>query len=62
MTYGIIGLIQVDMGLVTYLLIMVENGFLPLPVFSLRKSWESKNINNLQNSYGQEWVRIAPFI
>ncbi|CAF4357841.1 unnamed protein product, partial [Rotaria sordida] len=31
---------------------MIENGFSPSHLFDLRKSWESKDVNN---SYGQEW-------
>jgi hypothetical protein len=61
-TYGLIGIIQVVAGLFAYFLIMTENGFLPSCLFDLKKSWESKDVNNLQNSYGQEWVRISPFI
>jgi sodium/potassium-transporting ATPase subunit alpha len=61
MAYIQIGMIQVAVGFVTYFMIMAKNGFLPYLV-DLRKSWESKDANNLQNSYGQEWVRIFPFI
>jgi hypothetical protein len=36
---------------------MAENGFLPSRLLGLRKSWESRDINDLEDSYGQEWVR-----
>ncbi|CAF1374203.1 unnamed protein product, partial [Adineta steineri] len=56
MTYGPIGFIQAAAGLTTYFMIMAENGFLPLRLFGLRKSWESKYINDLQDSYNREWT------
>ena len=62
MTHGPIGFIQAAAGLMTYFVIMAENGFLPSRLFGLRKSWESKYINNLQDSYDREWVRISSFI
>jgi sodium/potassium-transporting ATPase subunit alpha len=56
MAYGQIGVIQASAGFFTYLVLMAENGFLPSRLLGLRKSWESKHINDLQDSYGQEWV------
>lgn len=55
MAYGQIGPIQAGAGFFTYLVIMAENGFLPSRLLGLRKSWESKYINDLEDSYGQEW-------
>ncbi|CAF5067526.1 unnamed protein product [Rotaria sp. Silwood1] len=55
-THGQIGFIQAAAGFFTYFVIMAENGFLPSRLFGLRKSWESKGINDLQDSYGQEWT------
>ena len=59
MAYGQIGMIQASAGFFTYLYIMAENGFLPSRLIGLRKSWESKAVNDLEDSYGQEWVRIC---
>ncbi|CAF0994969.1 unnamed protein product, partial [Didymodactylos carnosus] len=56
MAYGQIGPIQASAGFFTYLVIMAENGFLPSRLLGLRKSWEAKHINDLQDSYGQEWT------
>ena len=56
MAYGQIGPIQAGAGFFTYLVIMAENGFFPSRLLGLRQSWESKNVNDLQDSYGQEWV------
>lgn len=57
MAYGQIGMIQAAAGFFVYFVIMAENGFLPLHLFGLRKQWDSKAINDLTDSYGQEWVR-----
>ncbi|CAF1336408.1 unnamed protein product [Rotaria sordida] len=56
MTHGPIGFIQAAAGLFTYFSIMAENGFLPSRLFGLRKSWESKYVNDLQDSYNREWT------
>ena len=56
MAYGQIGMIQASAGFFTYFVIMAENGFLPKDLFGLRESWDSKAINDLQDSYGKEWV------
>jgi sodium/potassium-transporting ATPase subunit alpha len=56
MAYGQIGPIQATAGFFTYLVIMAENGFLPSRLLGLRKSWESKYVNDIEDSYGQEWV------
>ncbi len=62
MAYGQIGFIQSCAGFFTYVVVMAENGFLPSRLLNLRKSWESKHVNDLEDSYGQEWVRISLLI
>ena len=57
--YGQIGFIQAAAGFFTYFVIMAENGFLPGRLFNLRGPWDSKLINNLEDSYGQEWTYEA---
>ena len=37
-------------------MILAENGFLPADLFGLRRSWDSRAINDLTDSYGQEWT------
>lgn len=59
MAYGQIGMIQTAAGFFTYFVIMAENGFLPLKLIGLRERWESKFVNDLTDSYGQEWVSEA---
>jgi len=56
MAYGQIGMIQALAGFFTYFVIMAENGFLPHYLFGLREQWDSKAINDLTDSYGQEWT------
>ena len=56
MAYGQIGMIQAAAGFFVYFVIMAENGFLPLKLFGIRKMWDSKAVNDLTDSYGQEWV------
>ncbi|CAL4121301.1 unnamed protein product, partial [Meganyctiphanes norvegica] len=51
-----IGMIQVLTGIVTYFLVMAENGFLPSDLFGIRERWDSNFVNNLEDSYGQEWT------
>lgn len=57
MAYGQIGMIQAAAGFFVYFVIMAENGFLPMKLFGIRKQWDSKAVNDLTDSYGQEWVR-----
>lgn len=56
MAYGQIGMIQAAAGFFVYFVIMAENGFLPMDLFGIRKMWDSKAVNDLTDSYGQEWV------
>ena len=49
-------MIQAAAGFFVYFVILAENGFLPPDVFGLRKHWDSKAVNDLQDSYGQEWT------
>jgi len=54
--YGMIGMIQASAGFFVYFVIMGENGFRPDRLLGLRKEWDSKAINDLKDSYGQEWT------
>jgi sodium/potassium-transporting ATPase subunit alpha len=54
--YGQIGMIQAAAGFFSYFIIMAENGFLPTKLFGIRKQWDSKGVNDLEDSYGQEWT------
>merc|ERR1712072_991004 len=36
--------------------ILCENGFWPSHLLGLRRSWDSSAVNDLTDSYGQEWT------
>ncbi len=50
------GLIQAAAGIFTYITIMAENGFWPSRLIALRTHWDSRAINDLTDSYDQEWT------
>ncbi|CAG0901454.1 unnamed protein product [Cyprideis torosa] len=54
--YGQIGMIQAAAGFFTYFVILGENGFRPKRLLGIRKYWDSQAINDLEDSYGQEWT------
>ena len=56
MSFGQIGMIQTFAGFFTYIVIMAEHGFLPLKLIGLRRSWDSASINDLEDSFGQQWT------
>merc|ERR1712180_70685 len=56
MAYGQIGMIQASAGFFVYFVIMSENGFWPSTLLGLRRHWDSSAINDLEDSYGQEWT------
>merc|ERR1711963_1275999 len=56
MAYGQIGMIQASAGFFVYFVILAENGFLPGYLFGLRRDWDSRAVNDLEDSYGQEWT------
>jgi len=56
MAYGQIGMIQASAGFFVYFVIMCENGFWPSTLLGLRREWDSQAVNDLEDSYGQEWT------
>jgi len=56
MAYGQIGMIQASAGFFVYFVILCENGFWPSKLFGLRRAWDSVAVNDLEDSYGQEWT------
>ncbi|KAF8789276.1 Sodium/potassium-transporting ATPase subunit like protein [Argiope bruennichi] len=56
MAYGQIGFMQAAAGFFVYFVIMAENGFMPSKLLGLRSQWDSKSVNDLQDSFGQEWT------
>ncbi|KAM4860526.1 sodium/potassium-transporting ATPase subunit alpha-4 isoform 2-T2 [Thomomys bottae] len=56
MAYGQIGMIQAVAGFFTYFVVLAENGFLPLDLLGIRLAWDNKFLNDLEDSYGQQWT------
>merc|ERR1719450_44756 len=56
MAYGQIGMIQASAGFFVYFVILCENGFFPGRLFGIRKAWDDPTIDDLEDSYGQEWT------
>ena len=51
------GMIQALAGFFTYFVILAENGFLPQTLLGIRLNWDSRVVNDLEDTYGQQWVR-----
>lgn len=49
-------MIQALGGFFTYFVILAENGFLPTRLVGIRLAWDDRSTNDLEDSYGQEWV------
>lgn len=52
-------MIQALGGFFTYFVILAENGFLPSRLLGIRLDWDDRTTNDLEDSYGQEWVSGA---
>lgn len=50
------GMFEAAGAFFTYFVVLAQNGFLPLRVLGIRAEWDSMAINDLEDSYGQEWV------
>ncbi|MED6248840.1 Sodium/potassium-transporting ATPase subunit alpha-1, partial [Ataeniobius toweri] len=55
MAYGQIGMIQALAGFFTYFVILAENGFHPRDLLGIRINWDDREVNDLEDSYGQQW-------
>jgi len=54
-------MIQALGGFFAYFVIMAENGFLPSVLVGIRLNWDDRSNNDLEDSYGQQWVRASRF-
>lgn len=50
---------QATAGFFTYFVIMAENGFWPTDLLNLRFMWDNKYVNDVEDSYGQQWVSVS---
>ncbi len=62
MSFGQIGEVEALGGFFVFYVIMGENGFWPMSLFGLRKYWDSRAINDVEDSYGQEWVMKSCYV
>lgn len=51
-------MIQALGGFFAYFVIMAENGFLPGHLVGIRLGWDDRSVNDLEDSYGQQWVGL----
>ena len=49
-------MIAASAGFFTYMVIMTENGFFPSRLMGISRSWDTSSVNDLEDSYGQEWT------
>nr|XP_019958015.1 PREDICTED: sodium/potassium-transporting ATPase subunit alpha-2-like [Paralichthys olivaceus] len=56
MAYGQIGMIQALGGFFTYFVILAENGFLPITLVGIRIDWDAREVNDVEDTYGQQWT------
>ncbi|KAK9883068.1 hypothetical protein WA026_001273 [Henosepilachna vigintioctopunctata] len=56
LAYGQIGFIQSVGSFVVYFFIMAQHGFFFYELVGLRRIWDSETVNDLEDSYGQEWT------
>lgn len=54
-----LGVIEAFAGFFTYFVIMAENGFMPYKLIGIRREWDSRAVNDLPDSYNQEWVCLT---
>ncbi|PAV86323.1 hypothetical protein WR25_14644 [Diploscapter pachys] len=55
-SYLQVGFIQACGGFCVYFTLMMHNGFMPDRLLQLMRDWENKYINDLEDSFGQEWA------
>nr|XP_021510721.1 potassium-transporting ATPase alpha chain 2 [Meriones unguiculatus] len=56
-SYLHIGLMQALGAFLVYFTVYAQQGFWPTSLINLRVAWETDDINDLEDSYGQEWTR-----
>jgi len=59
LAFGQLGAIEAFAGFFTYFVIMAENGFMPYKLIGIRREWDSRAVNDLPDSYNQEWVSLT---
>jgi sodium/potassium-transporting ATPase subunit alpha len=49
--------LQACAGFYAYFVVMATNGFYPTRLFGLRAHWDNQLINDVEDVFGQQWVR-----
>ncbi|XP_059157825.1 sodium/potassium-transporting ATPase subunit alpha-B-like [Physella acuta] len=55
-SYAQIGLMEAAAGFFTYFIVMAEHGFWMWTLVGIRARWDSPGVNDIKDSYGQEWT------
>ncbi|XP_040183060.1 potassium-transporting ATPase alpha chain 1 [Rana temporaria] len=55
-SYFQIGVIQSFAGFVDYFTVMAQEGWFPAYCLGLRAQWENEHLQDLEDSYGQQWT------
>lgn len=50
-------MLQALAGFINYFVILMMNGFYPKDLIGIRVFWDDKTNNQVEDSFGQEWVR-----
>nr|CDJ80854.1 ATPase and Haloacid dehalogenase hydrolase domain containing protein [Haemonchus contortus] len=58
-SYLQVGVFQMYAGFVTYFAIMMAHGWKPLHLLHQRELWDCETLNDLEDSYGQQWTYAA---
>ena len=56
LAYGIVGITQAAAGFFVYAVIMASYGWLPNRLLNIKNEWDDMYVNNLEDSWGQEWT------
>lgn len=54
-TYGQSSVMEFLAGMFSYFAVFALNGWLPEKMIGIETRWDSKAINDLTDSYGQDW-------
>lgn len=58
-SYLQVGVFQMYAGFVTYFAIMMGHGWKPMHLLHIRELWDCDTLNDLEDSYGQQWSYAA---
>ncbi|EDW09549.2 sodium/potassium-transporting ATPase subunit alpha [Drosophila mojavensis] len=58
-SYINVGVLEASAVVLAYIVYMLRNGFLPGALFGLSAKWYDDSLNDMTDSYGQEWTRSA---